>query len=173
MSRDGWGIRRARADRIASQGWFIFTTLLLLMTLRSTLAFFLLFFFLDVTFLLLGIAYLELDDGTPRIPVVRAGGYFGLITAFLAWYNAFAGVADSSNRYVSQFLAGGGGDFKRPVTCPAMLFPRRVPYRRTLEHKLIQAKLDCINSFFVAPVVHFPWSDKGREKRSKTERNMV
>lgn len=107
-------------------GWFIFTTLLLLMTLRSNLAFFMLFFFLDVTFLLLGIAYLEpYDDGTPRTPVIRAGGLFGLVTAFLAWYNAFAGIADSSN------------------------------------------------SFFVAPVAHFPWSEKGRESRIKTDRNMV
>jgi hypothetical protein len=31
------------------------------------------------------------------------------------------------------------------------------------------------NSFFVIPVAHFPWSDKGREMRgvSKTERETV
>lgn len=26
------------------------------------------------------------------------------------------------------------------------------------------------NSFFIIPVFHFPWSDKGREARVKTER---
>lgn len=104
-------------------GWFIFTTLLLLVTLRSTLAFFLLFFFLDLAFLLLGIGYLHpYDNGTPRTPVIRAGGFFGLLAAFLAWYNAFAGMADSTN------------------------------------------------SFFLAPIGHFPWSEKGREKRIKSDR---
>jgi hypothetical protein len=31
------------------------------------------------------------------------------------------------------------------------------------------------NSFFVIPVAHFPWSEKGRERRgvSKTERETV
>lgn len=40
-----------------------------------------------------------------------------ILGAFLAWYNAFAGMADNSN------------------------------------------------SFFVVPVVHFPWSEKGRSSR--------
>lgn len=52
-----------------------------------------------------------------------AGGLFGLLSAFSAWYNAFAGIADSSN------------------------------------------------SFFIAPVIHFPWSETG--KKRKTERQTV
>ncbi|KAF2704900.1 GPR/FUN34 family protein-like protein [Pleomassaria siparia CBS 279.74] len=99
-------------------GWFIFTFLLLICTLRSTVAFFLLFFTLDITFLLLGIGYLNADAAGPNTPCIKAGGYFGLFAAFLAWYNALAGLADNSN------------------------------------------------SFFVIPVAHFPWSDKGRELRS-------
>ncbi|TKA64500.1 Acetate permease A [Cryomyces minteri] len=100
-------------------GWFIFTTLLLLCTLRSTVAFFLLFLTLDMAFLMLGIGYLHHLLGTPYTPLVRASGAFGIVAAFLAWYNALAGIADSSN------------------------------------------------SFFVVPVAHFPWSDKGREMRQK------
>ncbi|KZF24188.1 hypothetical protein L228DRAFT_245082 [Xylona heveae TC161] len=98
-------------------GWFIFTTLLLFGTFRSTVAFFSLFFFLDLAFLLLGIGYLQRKDGMPRVPVIKAGGFFGLLAAFMAWYNALAGLLDRSN------------------------------------------------SFFLIPVAHFPWSEKGREAR--------
>ncbi|KAI9825836.1 MAG: hypothetical protein M1832_000776 [Thelocarpon impressellum] len=111
-------------------GWFIFTTLLLICTLRSTVAFFLLFFFLDMAFLLLGVGYLQPDaEGEPNTALVKAGGFFGLLAAFMAWYNALAGLAERSN------------------------------------------------SFFLIPVVHFPWSDKGRDMRNspaaKTERDTV
>ena len=83
------------------QGWFIFTTVILLCTLRSTVAFFLLFFFLDLTFMLLGIAYLQPNAmGQPTASIQKAGGFFGLLAAFMAWYNALAGIADDSNRYV-------------------------------------------------------------------------
>lgn len=75
-------------------GWFIFTTILVICTLRSTVAFFLLFFFLDMAFLLLGIGYLNASNGVPNAPTIKAGGYFGLFAAFMAWYNAFAGIAD-------------------------------------------------------------------------------
>ncbi|KFX88798.1 hypothetical protein O988_08901 [Pseudogymnoascus sp. VKM F-3808] len=104
-------------------GWFIFTTILLICTLRSTVAFFLLFFTLDLAFLFLAIGHLQLQDageGKPRVTQVgciKAGGVFGLLAAFLAWYNALAGIADTSN------------------------------------------------SFFIIPVAHFPWSEKGREAR--------
>ncbi|KAF2794785.1 hypothetical protein K505DRAFT_22528 [Melanomma pulvis-pyrius CBS 109.77] len=101
-------------------GWWIFTTLLLICTLRSTVAFFLLFFTLDLAFLFLGIGYLQHDATGPKTTLIKAGGYFGLFAALLAWYNALAGIADNSN------------------------------------------------SFFVIPVAHFPWSDKGRELRSKS-----
>lgn len=107
-------------------GWFIFTTLLLICTLRSTVAFFLLFFLVDLLFLLLMIAYFVLDDaGLPSVPLLKAGGYVGLLTAFCGWYNALAGLADTSN------------------------------------------------SFFVVPVAHFPWSEKGRSGKVKTESETV
>ncbi|KAF9888328.1 hypothetical protein FE257_008761 [Aspergillus nanangensis] len=81
-------------------GWFIFTTILLFCTLRSTVAFFLLFFFLDLTFLLLGIGYIHRNaDDKPNPPVIKTAGFFGLMAAFTAWYNALAGIADSSNSF--------------------------------------------------------------------------
>ena len=86
-------------------------------TLKSTVAFFLLFFTLDLAFLLLAIGYLEPVEGAPRVGCIRAGGAFGMLAAFLAWYNALAGIADTSN------------------------------------------------SFFIIPVAHFPWSEKGRADR--------
>ncbi|KAF2814769.1 glyoxylate pathway regulator [Mytilinidion resinicola] len=102
-------------------GWFIFTFILLICTLKSTVAFFSLFFTLDLAFLLLGIGYLQHGAAGPNTGCIKAGGVFGILAAFLAWYNALAGIADSSN------------------------------------------------SFFVIPVAHFPWSDTGRERRSKVD----
>jgi len=100
-------------------GWFIFTTILLFCTLRSTVMFFLLFFWLDLAFLMLGIGYLQNTGGVPNSACIKAGGLFGLLAAFWAWYNAAAGIMDSTN------------------------------------------------SFFLLPVIHFPWSEKGRERRGK------
>ncbi|RCI08070.1 hypothetical protein L249_7827 [Ophiocordyceps polyrhachis-furcata BCC 54312] len=101
-------------------GWFIFTTILLLCTLRSTVTLFLLFFFLDLAFLFLATEQYALDVGNKSLGLVlqKTGGAFGFVSAFLAWYNALAGMQDSSN------------------------------------------------SFFQVPVFHFPWSDKGRERRA-------
>lgn len=95
----------ASANRL--QGWFIFTSLLLLCTLKSTVAFFMLFFTLDLAFLCLGIGYLDhsvsaTGGAAPNATAIKAGGGFGILAAFLAWYNAFAGIADSSNRYDSR-----------------------------------------------------------------------
>jgi len=100
-------------------GWFIFTTILLLLTLRSTVMFFLLFFTLDLAFLMLACGDYATNNGALNAAetLTKAGGGFGMLAAFLAWYNAFAGIADSSN------------------------------------------------SFFLIPVFHFPWSEKGRESR--------
>jgi len=80
-------------------GWFIFTTLLLVCTLKSTVAFFGLFFTLDLAFLMLGIGYLHYGEAGPNAGCIKAGGVFGLLAAFLAWYNALAGMADDSNSF--------------------------------------------------------------------------
>ncbi|KAG5421339.1 mug86 [Candida metapsilosis] len=77
-------------------GWALFTFLLLLNTMKSTWAFFSLFFFLFLTFLLLAGG-----DFSGRVGVTRAGGVIGVITAIIAWYNAFAGTATKLNSYIT------------------------------------------------------------------------
>jgi len=81
-------------------GWFIFTTLLLMCTFKSTVAFFSLFFFLDITFLLLAVARFQQNAaGELNSSINKAGGVFGVITAFIAWYNALAGMLETSNSF--------------------------------------------------------------------------
>lgn len=75
-------------------GWAIFTFILVLVTMKSTVAFFSLFVFLDLTFILLAASELSGSTNTHK-----AGGVFGVITALIAWYNAFSGVANSKNSY--------------------------------------------------------------------------
>lgn len=79
-------------------GWFIFTTLLVLCTLRSTVALFLLFFTLDLAFLFLASEQMATNMGnaTAALALQKTGGLFGFLAAFLAWYNALAGIQDSS-----------------------------------------------------------------------------
>ncbi|CUM66237.1 uncharacterized protein PRCAT00003897001 [Priceomyces carsonii] len=76
-------------------GWIIFTFLLLLCTLKSTVMFVLLFVVLEITFILLAAA-----NFTGSALVTKAGGIFAVITALVAWYNAFAGVATKHNSYL-------------------------------------------------------------------------
>ena len=65
--------------------WTIFTGLMFLATLRINMALIALFGFLFVTFLLLTIG--AFGGGTGQL-----GGYFGIITAVIAWYTALAGL---------------------------------------------------------------------------------
>lgn len=90
----------------------------MLCTVKSTLAFFSLFFFVDIAILLIALGYFYPNaEMLPNEGLMKSGGFFALLGAFLAWYNALAGIADDSN------------------------------------------------SFFVVPVVHFPWSEKRRLAR--------
>ncbi|KAM9898474.1 hypothetical protein OXX79_006294 [Metschnikowia pulcherrima] len=75
-------------------GWAIFTFMLTMCTLKSTVAFCSLFSFLTMTFILLAAG-----EFTGVVGVTRAGGVFGVITAFIAFYNAFAGTANPKNSY--------------------------------------------------------------------------
>lgn len=74
--------------------WCIFTVMLTMCTLKSTVAFFSLFFSLSVTFLLLAIGKLANSEGT-----TRAGGVVGIICSFIGFYNAFVGAANRNNSY--------------------------------------------------------------------------
>lgn len=53
-----------------------------------------------MAFLFLAIAYgNENAAGLPNPALVKTGGAFGLAAAFIAWYNALAGIADTSNSF--------------------------------------------------------------------------
>lgn len=79
-------------------GWFIFTTLNMLLTLRSTVAFASLFIILDLAFLFLALAeQYAVTHAVASGHFQTAGGTFGILAAFLAWYNMFAGMADETN----------------------------------------------------------------------------
>ena len=45
-----------------------------------------LFFTLDLAFLMLGLGYLQNSSGAPQAGCIKAGGVFGLLAAFLAWF---------------------------------------------------------------------------------------
>jgi uncharacterized protein len=66
--------------------------------LKSTVAFFSLFLLLDLAFLFLACAYQNSDGEAPHRGLLRAGGAFGVLCSFVAWYNALAGLLDTSNR---------------------------------------------------------------------------
>lgn len=63
----------------------IFTFIMWIASLRSSIALTSVFFFLTITFALLSGA-----EFTGKAAVQKAGGIFGLITAFNAWYVALA-----------------------------------------------------------------------------------
>jgi len=69
---------------------------MLIATLRTHLALFGLFATLTLAFLMLAISeYLGGNAGFGK-----AGGYFGLITATLAWYNAASGLWNPTNSFI-------------------------------------------------------------------------
>ncbi|KAK3678592.1 Accumulation of DYads [Recurvomyces mirabilis] len=107
-------------------GWMIVTIMFWLCTLRSTIFFSSLFCTVWLSFLCLGISYLDAQnnaEGLPNLAWQKAGGGLGIIAAFLAWYNMLAGLLDPGN------------------------------------------------SFFLVPVFHFPWSEKGRSDRMKAKQD--
>lgn len=72
-------------------GWFIFTFLMLIATLRHSVVFIFLFFVLDMAFL-----FLAISDYTGNAACGKAGGYFGASTLGLAY------VTLPTNLYTSQ-----------------------------------------------------------------------
>lgn len=71
-----------------------------LCTLKSTVIFCSLFASVDVAFLLLAIGYMRRNEAQePNTTILKAGGFFALLAAFLAWWAALAGIADSSNSF--------------------------------------------------------------------------
>jgi uncharacterized protein len=71
--------------------WTIFTFYMLIASLRVSGAVAAVFLFLGLTFLFLTIGAYAASTGW-----TKTGGWFGLITAVLAWYASFAGVTNST-----------------------------------------------------------------------------
>jgi succinate-acetate transporter protein len=71
--------------------WGIFTTYMLVASLRTTAAIAVVFLLLAITFFLLGIGNANESEG-----LIEAGGWFGLATAVAAWYASFAAVTNST-----------------------------------------------------------------------------
>ena len=70
-------------------------------TLKTSFIFFFLFLTLDLAFLFLAIGhFIQESPGTNNAGLIKTGGLFGLLAAFLAWYTALAGVADKSNSFI-------------------------------------------------------------------------
>ncbi|KAH9836830.1 FUN34 transmembrane protein [Rhodofomes roseus] len=88
----GSGITAAYADAASDEAtalgiylmmWFIVTFLLLLGSLRRSVGMAALFFFLTLTFMMLGIAQLV---PSATAGAAKAGGALGIVTAFIAFY---------------------------------------------------------------------------------------
>jgi succinate-acetate transporter protein len=71
--------------------WGIFTTYMLVASLRTTAAITTVFVLLAVTFFLLGIG-----NAGAHPNIVKAGGWVGLATAVVAWYASFAAVTNAT-----------------------------------------------------------------------------
>lgn len=53
-----------------------------------------------MAFLFLACAYMNENAARePNTALLRTGGAFGILAAFTAWYNALAGIADTSNSF--------------------------------------------------------------------------
>jgi succinate-acetate transporter protein len=75
-------------------GWTIFTGIMLIASHRSNYGLISLFFFLFITFIMLTAGKLN-----ESVPCTQAGGALGVVTAFIAWYNALSGLLTKQSSY--------------------------------------------------------------------------
>jgi len=71
--------------------WLIFTTYMFFASMRVSKVVNILFFFLTITFLLLTIGAWKAN-----LACTKAGGWFGILTAFIAWYGSAAVTINST-----------------------------------------------------------------------------
>lgn len=74
--------------------WFAFAVVLTLCTVRATIPFFLLFFFLDLALMFLAIGYF-----TDNYAFINAGGGFCIACGVMGFWNAWAGMATADNTF--------------------------------------------------------------------------
>jgi succinate-acetate transporter protein len=75
--------------------WTIFSFLMFVASHRTTLLLFSLFFIVTITFLMLTIG--RFCDNDLRLQ--RAGGYFGIVAALMAWYGCLAALLTTKNSF--------------------------------------------------------------------------
>jgi succinate-acetate transporter protein len=88
---DGLGPEADKATALYLLAWGIFTAYMTVAAMRVNVSVLAVFIALTLTFLVLA-----LGDFTGAKGIVHTGGLLGLVTAFLAWYGSFAGVANST-----------------------------------------------------------------------------
>ncbi|KAJ7438120.1 Gpr1 family protein [Mycena galericulata] len=96
------GVEFNNAIGIYLMSWMIITILLLIASLRKSIAFVLLFSFLAVTFALLGAGAMS---GVAH--VTTAGGAFGIVTAFIAYYIGLSDLLAAERAAVVGLPTGG------------------------------------------------------------------
>eukprot|EP00249_Psilotum_nudum_P029017 c39129_g1_i1 orf=193-843(-) len=82
------------ATAIYFLGWTIFTMMMLLCTLRTSISIIALFSWLSLTFLLLTMSRIH-----NQLVFSQIAGYTGIITAIISWYNSLAGLLTNQNSY--------------------------------------------------------------------------
>jgi succinate-acetate transporter protein len=83
-----------KATGIFLLAWAIFTLYMTVAAMRTTGAVLAVFAALEITFIFLAIG--AFATGQTGINITKIGGWFGFITAALAWYASFAGVTNST-----------------------------------------------------------------------------
>lgn len=76
--------------------WCIFTAYMTLAALRTNLAVLAVFVLLTLTFLFLAIGTFMNDTPAPDT-MTKVGGWFGIVTAVVAWYASSAGVVNATH----------------------------------------------------------------------------
>jgi succinate-acetate transporter protein len=76
--------------------WFIFTFIMFLASLRTSVSLAALFFFLMLTFM-----FLMIGAFTVKVKITKIGGGFGLLTAAIAYYTAASHLITQSSSYIS------------------------------------------------------------------------
>lgn len=96
--------------------WALVTIFFTLMTLRSTVAMFLLFLSLAVTFILLASAQFTAANGSATVSghLGTAAGVFGCWTAMCSYYNGLAGILTKENSWINI----------RPLYMPGAIRPK-------------------------------------------------
>ena len=81
-------------------GWAIFTAYMFIASTRTNLMIMAVFAALTLTFIFLAISFFELTHASATKDWTKIGGYFGLLTALLAWYGSLAGVMNATAKKV-------------------------------------------------------------------------